>query len=57
MAHRIIVSKKASATETASIHAIDIEAEITYTPSHDLTPEQVGDRVTKILKKIDQMGE
>lgn len=62
MSHRIIITSAVTPVTPVSVQSeseqpSSIAVEVTYTPSHDLTPEQVGDRVTKILKKIAQMSE
>lgn len=62
MSHRIIVSSKAASDGTGVPVAEHEESqsvtyEITYTPSHDLTPEQVGDKVAKLLKLAAKMNE
>lgn len=61
MSHRIIISSaKAAPTsldETTDEPASAVEYDITYIPSHSLTPEQVGDKVTKLLKLAGKMAE
>lgn len=52
MSHRIIISSRQAHEEPKPV-----EFEIDYTPPHDLTPEQVGDKVAKLLKLAEKMQE
>lgn len=59
MSHRIIISSEAvSIPEGATaVETVPVTYHITYTPSHDLTPAQVGNKVEKILKLAAKMNE
>lgn len=49
MSHQIII-RGGNYSETNPPEAGEASVEIIYAPSHDLTPEQQGDNVAKLVK-------
>lgn len=57
MAHRIIVGKILVDSEQPEGEHEGFEVHLTYKPEHGTTPEQLGNRVRELRKKLDRFYE
>lgn len=51
----IIISRSRPENEAMRASDSEVNSQITYIPSDDLTPQQIGRRVCEILQKLDEI--
>lgn len=58
MSHRIIISSSiVNVDSSGNATTPEIEYSVTYSPSHNMTPAQVGQRVSKILRLCEKLSD